>query len=358
MNALVGCVQRTAIRGRWCVSRTLRFLGLWLALAAAAHAQPAATYDDKPLAHWIAQLSAEKIEDRWQATYALGQLGPQAAAAVEPLIALLDRMPRDDEYVRGGAAWALGRIGPKAAAAVPVLMETIKSQGHLSVRRNSAAALGGVGAAAKPAVAALEAALQDKDATVRVNAAVALWQIDRHAKAIPALIEMLRQGSESAPYEAAVVLGRLGAAKTGTGSERSEVPVPVFAETVVPALVEALRHADADVRRAAARSLAAIGPPAEAALKEVVASPDAETSRGAVEAFGWMGERALPQLIAALKKDAKSEAARVAAVRALGRLGSAAKTAESALVDAASNDPSPAVRAAAGKALGKVRGAK
>ena len=136
----------------------------------------------------------------------------------------MDKTPRDDEYVRGGAAWALGRIGPKAAAAVPMLMETIKSQGHLSLRRSSATALGGIGAAAKPAVAALEAALQDKDITVRVNAAVALWQIDRHAKAVPALIEMLRQGSESAPYEAAVALGRLGGKDKTEGSSSPSSP--------------------------------------------------------------------------------------------------------------------------------------
>ena len=103
--------------------------------------------------------------------------------------------------------------------------------------------------------------------------------------------------------------------------------------------------------------MAEIGPPAIPALKEALANSDAEVSRGAVEAFGWMGAKAVPQLIAALKKDAKSEAARLAAVRAIGRLGPAAKTAESALVEAASNDPSPAVRTAAGKALGKVRSA-
>jgi HEAT repeat protein len=117
-----------------------------------------------------------------------------------------------------------------------------------------------------------------------------------------------------------------------------------------------VRHSDADVRRAAARSLAEIGPQAVPALREAVASLDAEVSRGAVEAFGWMGAQAVPPLIAALKKEAKSDSARLAAVRALGRLGPAAKAAEAALIEAASGDSSPAVRAAAGKALSKVRG--
>jgi HEAT repeat protein len=339
------------------MKRLSTLLFCWLSLSAVVHARQEPVHDDKPLAHWIAQLSAEKVEDRWQATYVLGQLGPQASSAVEPLIALLDKTPRDDEYVRGGAAWALGRIGPKAAAAVPVLMETITSQGHLSVRRNSAAALGGIGAAAKPAVAVLEAALEDKDVTVRVNAAVALWRIDRHAKAMPALVAMLHRGGESAPYEAAVALGQLAAdaEKTGTGSERSEASVPAFSEPVAAALIEALAHTDPDVRRAAARSLAEIGPSAVRPLREAVANPNAEVSRGAVEAFGWMGDTAVPVLTAALEKEAKGEAARIAAVQALGRLGPAAKAAESALLKAATDDPSPAVRAAAGRAITKVR---
>jgi HEAT repeat protein len=285
-------------------------------------------------------LADKEIRVRWHATYALGQLGPQADAAVEPLMGVLKNLG-EDEYVRGGAAWALGRIGPAAQPAVPLLMETLKSKKHISVRRSSALALGNIGPAAKPAIAGLEAALNDSDAIVRLSAAEALWKIDRHAKAIPTLVEMLRRRSDSLPsdplpYEAAVALGHLGA----------------DAEPAVPALRGALGHADRDVTRAAARSLAEIGPAAVPALQEALKHDDANVRRSAVEAFGWLGKPSVPNLIDALKD--KSDAVRRAAARALGRLGRAAKAAESALIQSA-NDPSREVSETAGWALRQIQ---
>ena len=66
-----------------------------------------------------------------------------------------------------------------------------------------------------------------------------------------------------------------------------------------------------------------------------------------MEALGWMGADAVSPLTAALA--CPQAAARRAAARALGRLGPAARAAESALVEAV-NDPQPEVRAAAAEA--------
>ena len=173
----------------------------------------------------------------------LGTLGPKAAPAVPALHAVLDVKSGKNEYARSMAAWALGRIGPAAEPEIPFLIETMRTTKLLAVRRSTAEALGNFGPAAKPAVGELLKMLNNEDEITRVNAAVALWKIDRHPKAVPALLEMLRHGDPSQAYPAAVALGQM---------EQE-------AETVAPALIEALHAPVADVRRAAARSLGPVG---------------------------------------------------------------------------------------------------
>ena len=315
---------------------------LWLAMPVVVFAQSSpttgaspATWQGKTARQWAEQLADQDIRTRWYASYVLGQLGPKAADAVEPLRKVLEKRS-EQEYVRGNAAWALGRIVPGAEPAVALLAETMHSQGHVSVRRNSAEALGNLGPAAKPAVAELLKLLNDEDAIVRVNTAVALWKIQQHPKAVPSLLEMLRSGKSPVAYQAAVALGRLGAEP----------------ETIGPALVEAFHQTDADVRRAAARSVGQIGRSAFPAIKKALDDPDDEVRRTAVESLGWMGPVAVRPLVAALANE--KPAARRAAARALGRLGAEAKSAEPVLVEAV-NDPNEEVRDAAAKALRYIR---
>ncbi len=292
------------------------------------------TWQGKTVQTWTAELADEDIRVRWYAAYALGQIGPEAAAAVEPLADVL----RDDphEYVRDGAAWALGRIGPAAEPAIEALGKTLRSN-LPSIRRNSARALGRLGPAAKSLIPDLAEMLRDRDATVRVNAAAALWQIDRRSEAISALVQMTRGGEGPGAFEAVSVLGRLG----------------LPPETAIPVLAEALRHASADVRRAAARSLGQVGPDAVAAIRPLLSDPDEEVRRGAVEAMGWIGPATVPEMIAALKNENPS--VRRAAARALGRFGPAAREAEEALTGAF-DDPDQRVRETAYRARLLVRG--
>jgi HEAT repeat protein len=322
-------------------------------------------WEGKTVPQWAAELEAPDARINYYAAYVLGQLGPKAADAVEPLKKMLAKhfVPQsvpgaeDWEYVRGTAAWALGRIGPAADSAVPLLMETMHSKGHISVRRNSNEALGNLGAAAKPAVPDLLAALADEDAITGVNAALALWKIARHPKAQSAMVEMLRAGKGPAAYETAVALGTLATGsgeQQGAGSrEREAGPVPPLC---VEALVKALGAADADVARAAARSLGQIGRASPRlvlpAMRAALDDARDEVRRLAAEALGWMGPAAVEPLRMVLKND--SAAARREAARALGRLDPAAKSAEAALVEAV-NDPDAEVRAAAAKALRLVR---
>jgi HEAT repeat protein len=315
-------------------------------LAAAALAQSPAASEGKSVAEWIDQLKSDEFRQQWYAAYELGMLGPKAAPAVPALHAILDVNSRKNEYARSMAAWALGRIGPAAEAEIPLLVETMRSTKLLAVRRSAAEALGNLGPAAKPAVGALLTMLQNDDDISCVNAAVAIWKIDRNPKAVPALREMLRHGNtshgnKSQAFAAAVALGQMGA----------------DAGEVAPALIEALHSTDADVRRAAARSLGQLGKAAFRSFKEanVLHDPDPEARREVVEALGWMGPVAVPALIAALKDKDSSPAVRRAAARALGRLGTAAQSALSALETAAS-DSQEDVRTAAAKALRQIRG--
>jgi HEAT repeat protein len=314
-------------------------------LAGVARAQSLGSSTDnasKPSAesaqHWIDQLSAADFRDRWYAAYMLGTLGGHAVSAVPALHKVLERKS-EHEYVRGMAAWAIGRIGPAAESEIPLLGETMHSRGHLAVRRASVESLGNFGAAAKSVVPELVKLLADDDATTRVNTAVALWKIDRHPKAVPALVDMLESGTSPEPYLAAQALGRM----------------QPEAATVAPALIAALHSSDGDVRRAAARSLGKLGKAAFPALGQgkALQDPNPEARRQVIEALGWMGAEAVNPLTAALKD--KSPAVRRAAARTLGNLGTDARSALGAL-EAVVSDPDETVRDAGFKARRKISG--
>ena len=69
-------------------------------------------------------------------------------------------------------------------------------------------ALGNFGPAAKAAVSELVKMLGNEDEIVRVNAAVALWKIKGHPKAVPALLEMFAVRSRRRPIRRRWPLGK------------------------------------------------------------------------------------------------------------------------------------------------------
>lgn len=90
-----------------------------------------------------------------------------------------------------------------------------------------------------------------------------------------------------------------------------------------------------DLPKAAAGSLAQIGPAAIPALKTALTDSDAEVRRQAARALGQMGpvaEPAVPELTVALSDGDAS--VRQAAVQALGKIGPAAAPAIPALIEA------------------------
>ena len=95
----------------------------------------------------------------------------------DALPALISALRDDDPRVRGLAAQAVGNIGPNAAAAVPALIDLLANTDEGS--RNSACiGLYGIGPAAREALPALRAALSDSSTDVRRFAQRAIEKID------------------------------------------------------------------------------------------------------------------------------------------------------------------------------------
>jgi predicted Ser/Thr protein kinase len=107
---------------------------------------------------------------RWRAVLALGALGSGSRPA---LMALLDATGDEDEGVRRAAVSALGRLGSSAREAVPALIDSLKDD---SLREAAADSLVMIGL---PAVPALLEILQNGSSVVRFQAADALTRIGR-----------------------------------------------------------------------------------------------------------------------------------------------------------------------------------
>ncbi|MGZ8899366.1 MAG: HEAT repeat domain-containing protein, partial [Limisphaerales bacterium] len=112
--------------------------------------------------------------ERWQAAYALGEMGACASAAVPALAQLLreERVPRPFR-TPPSAAFALGKIGAAAVPAVLLLLENSDSR----VRMNALMAFGFMGTAGRDAIPHLIRYLQDENLEVRHTTALTLASI-------------------------------------------------------------------------------------------------------------------------------------------------------------------------------------
>jgi HEAT repeat protein len=170
-----------------------------------------------PLSALPGLLSLLRDDDRdvrARAAAGLGALGEQIRRALPVLRAALKEaaLGDDDEAVRAGAARALLQAGPQAASEVAALVDSLHDELDV-VRFHAAVALGELGRAGRPAVAALtHTHLWDEDPAVRVAAAIALWKIDgRHAVVLAALVRALGEDNELVCWLAADCLGQIGA---------------------------------------------------------------------------------------------------------------------------------------------------
>ena len=194
---------------------------------------------------------------RVQTAATLGEFGSRLLLLVPGLRAALRAavLTATDPDVRSAASQALVQIGPHARSPIPVLIDNLKDE-LPAIRFNSASALGEAGAEARPAIAALTAAaLYDPVRRVRVEAAVAIWRIDRrHHRVVPVLSEALTDPDEIVRWIAADCLGDVGA----------------DAQEAAPALREALKlpYKTRLIRMGVAMALERIDPAAAAAPLE------------------------------------------------------------------------------------------
>lgn len=151
---------------------------------------------------------------------------------------LAEALTNKNWLVQMWAANAVRTVGPAAKTVIPRLIVVFRDDTHYA--QNSAArALGALGPEAVAAVPALVEKLRTKEGSdpVAVDAAEALWNINRDARSIPALTKLL--AVEDCRVPAAEALGRIGSA----------------AREAVPALRELTKNRDGDIRRAATEAL-------------------------------------------------------------------------------------------------------
>jgi HEAT repeat protein len=344
---------------------------------------------------------------RVSATLALTRIDPKERAAVPALAAALKDSAAE---VRAAAATALGKLGPAGGKAVPELTKALED-GDLKVRWAAADALGQIGPGAKAAVPALLEALKNEQPSLRALAAQALGEVGREGgakDAVPALLKSLRDPERQARRQAAWALAKLGAAGTPDAKEAVKIltdgltdswewgatlaVLVRFRADSVPALVDALKRGDVEVRKAAANlflqltpeeyrsavpaltealkdsdgyvrfrcavALMHVGPEANAALPALTAMLKDEwgTNRQwAAVAAGKIGRQKelVPPLREGLKTPADGALRRYAA-QALGRLGPEAEAAAADLTEALKDD-NEGVRTAAAEALKRIR---
>lgn len=196
-------------------------------------------------------LASPAVELRAAAAAVFEQVGPPAAGVAPALLNLFEHDP--DAGVRAHAGLALMRIVPLDPAVVEASARVLGRDADAGVRQAAAAALVQAGAAAEPALPALQRALSDGDAIVRVFAAAGVGQFGQTGAAIPVLLAGLGHEDPAVRVEAA---GQLAAV------------APAHAAAIAP-LTSALGDRDAQVRLAAADALGHIGQPARPALQSL-----------------------------------------------------------------------------------------
>jgi HEAT repeat protein len=253
---------------------------------AGAEEKPEPAYQGKTVSEWIEMLRSPRGDEIGKAADALAVIGAPAVPR------LLEALKDKDPLLRRGAAWALGDMEKKAHRAVPALCIVIEKDHDTDVRVHALFALRLIVPGAKGVVSTLLAAAKDPDEGVRAEAFHALSEIapedpavvpllaeslkdSRHPKlqdaaslalskvgpkAIPALAEALGHADE------AVRVGAVSALKEMQGNARRAVVI----KPVVPALTNALKDKNMRVRGAAAYTLGLIGRDAKGAASELV----------------------------------------------------------------------------------------
>jgi HEAT repeat protein len=178
----------------------LRLYALKLLIKIGADASPA-------LPALTATLADPDPELRRESLFALGAIGPPSAKATAKIVA---KLTDDDQEVRHAACYALGKIGPDARAALSNLRTAMDSDDEFM-----------------------------RMAAVWSSLKISPKDEELQKKAVPHLVEGLKDVREHVRLECAFMLGELGS----------------VAKSAIPALQEMQQDESRDVRAAATKSL-------------------------------------------------------------------------------------------------------
>jgi len=274
---------------------------------------------------------------------------PGNAASVTHLLKLLER--EEDPYVRGNAIVELSVYGEESKRTVPVLeriavTEYNKKSGggyYDSLGGIAAATLAHIGEPAAPALARLVANVK-LSADLRCDAlhAVGMQRHLTHGKfttVVPTICKALADREEKVRLMAIYALSPNGSSDPD----------------VIAALQTAITDKSPRVRIDAAVALHGFDPQNKAILPTIFQTLDhkeagvRERACGALEQIGSKAEGAIPKLVQLMSHE-PDDSARLAAVKALGRMGPGIVSAIPVLT-LATNDPNQYIREAAQESL-------
>jgi len=234
----------------------------------------------------LEKLKSDEARERWTSSEILTRIGEPTAPVVESLRPLI--VDRDD-YVRRTAIECLGKLGPVARPALDDLKKATNDQAGM----NSVFALVAIVRIAGPSNEIIDR-IASRLASEKDTAAFAadmLADIGLPAKRTePALREALKRSEAQIRVNAAAALGRVGADSDAT----------------IEVLIDKLQHdEELEVRRSAAMALGDVGPKAKGAVPALRAALAGGAGWWvAAEALGKIGT---PEAAAALREAVGNE---------------------------------------------------
>lgn len=277
---------------------------------------------------------------RWEAARALGRIGSCIGVEDEPGSEIPGELTKP---MLGDSTWsvslaainAIAEIGPGCEVVIPGLIELVKEENE-EIKVSSIEALRRIGSAEPEVVKALIEALEDPLESVRIRSAKALVELGASDRKY--LQEMIKASEDQDTYvriSAYMLLGRLA-------SEPEVIPLLMKAlkeeniiekwyvvdalieagEFAVPALTEALKDSDKEIRLRAAHALEGIGAQAREATPVLIKSledPDLLFRIWVSDTLVKIGTYAAPALIEAL--NTQDENLKEYIVGILGRMG-------------------------------------
>jgi HEAT repeat protein len=154
------------------------------------------------ISHWVARLDSPQPVDYMasrEVIEALGDFGPRGGPAVPALMRALEKPESHPLWVLE----ALGKIGPAAAAAIPAIVPLLRPEKPLDpppftlrfIDQTSFEARETLVRIGPAAVPSLNEALRSEDALMRVNAAWAVWKIQRNLSALPVIASVFNDSN-------------------------------------------------------------------------------------------------------------------------------------------------------------------